>query len=221
MAPAIKPDMWERNSGTAFRQVAFDLTDMAAGADEYLDRVRHDAQQIIEEARREADAIRQSAEEAGRQAAAEAIERILDEKVSRQMKTITPALQSAAEQIRDARREWIQQWESSVIDLSAAMAARLVRGELSRRPDVSLAWVREALELIAGVGEFAIHLHPADVDVLRTQVGQLAAATHPTATVRVTPDESITTGGCRVVTQFGSVDLQIEAQLERIKHELS
>ena len=89
-----------RASGTAFRHVAYDLTDMAAEADGYLGGVRREAPKIVEQARREAAAIRQQAEAAGRRAAEEAIERILDEKVAKQMKTLTPALQAAVAQIR-------------------------------------------------------------------------------------------------------------------------
>lgn len=221
MATIIKPDMHQHGSGVALRHVAYDLTDMEAGAEEYLGGVRHEATKIIEQARRDAAVVRQEAEAAGRHAAEQAIERILDEKVAQQMKTLTPALQAAVEQIRDARQQWLRQWESSAVDLAAAMAARLVRGELSRRPEITLQWVREALDLVGACGEFAIHLNPSDRQTLERQIANLAAAMHPTATVRLTDDETISSGGCRVVSQFGSVDMQIESQLERIKEELA
>ena len=86
------------------------------------------------------------------------------------MKTLTPALQAAVEQIRDAKQDWLRHWEQAAVDLAAAIAGRLVRGELSRRPEISLAWIREALELAAGSGEIAIHLHPADQQALERQV---------------------------------------------------
>jgi flagellar assembly protein FliH len=38
--------------------------------------------------------------------------------------------------------------------------------------------------------------------------------------VRIVADESITAGGCRVDTEFGSLDQQLEAQLARITEEL-
>jgi flagellar assembly protein FliH len=221
MATIIKPESSQRHSGTAFRQVAYDLTDMAAAADDYLRGVRHEAAKIVEQSRRDAAVVRQQAEEAGRRAAEEAIERILDEKVAKQMKTLTPALQSAIEQIRDAKQEWRRYWESAATALAAAMAGRLVRGELTRRPEISLEWVREALELAAGSGEIAIHLHPDDCQILERQVQTLAEVMHPTATVRLVPDEAVSAGGCRIVTEFGSVDMQLETQLERIKQELS
>lgn len=221
MATIIKPDLYELGSGTAFRQVAFDLTDMAAEADDYLAGVRREAAKIVEQAQAEAAAVRQQAEAAGKRAAEEAIGRILDEKVAKQMQTLTPALQAAVAQIRDARQEWMGQWESSAVALAAAMARRLVRGELTRQPEISQEWIREALSLVAGSGEIAIHLHPSDHQALERQIAHLAAAMHPTATVRLAADDAITPGGCRVLTEFGNVDMQLETQLDRIQQELS
>jgi flagellar biosynthesis/type III secretory pathway protein FliH len=221
MATIIKPNAVEHASGAAFRGVAYDLTDMAAQAEGYLGDVRRRAAEIVEQARREAAAIRQDAEAAGRRAAEQAIERILDEKVARQMKTLTPALQAAVKQVEESRQDWLQRWESAAIELAAAIAGRLVRGELGRRPEISKAWVREALELAAGSGEVTIRLNPADHQTLHKQLPQLASAFAPLATVKAATDDLISPGGCQLVTEFGVVDMQLEAQLERIKEELA
>jgi len=37
----------------------------------------------------------------------------------------------------------------------------------------------------------------------------------------VTPDATIAQGGCRVETRFGTIDQQIETQLQRIEEELA
>lgn len=221
MATIIKPESLQHASGTAFRHVAYDLTDMAAEADDYLGGVRREAAKIVEQARREAAVVRQEAEAAGRRAAEEAIERILDEKVAQQMKTLTPALQAADVQIRESKQAWLKQWEAAAVGLAAAIAGRLVRGELTRRPEIGMTWLREALELASGGGELVIHLNPNDHRVVEGQASLLAAAIHPTAKVRLAADEAVSAGGCRVVTEFGSVDMQLEAQLERMEQELS
>jgi flagellar assembly protein FliH len=221
MATIIKHEQLRQASGTAFRQVAYDLTDMAAEADDYLGVVRREAGKIVDEARRDAAAIRQDAEASGRKAAEQAIERILDEKIAKQMKTLTPALAAAAAQIHDAKQGWLEQWEKRAVALAAAMAERLVRGELARRPEISVEWIRQSLELVTGSGAFAIHLNPGDYEALERQAAQLAATMHPTAAVRLVADATVSTGGCRVATEFGNVDMQVETQLERITQELS
>jgi flagellar assembly protein FliH len=221
MATIIKTHVPEQLSGTAFRAVAYDLTDMAAQADGYLGTVRGQAAQIVEQAKRDAAAIRQQAEAAGRCAAEQAIDRILDEKVAQQMKTLTPALQSAVRQVEDSKQAWLRQWESAAVDLALAIAKRLVQGELARRPEISLQWIRESLELAAGSGDVTIRLNPADEQTLRRQVEQLAGAFSPLATVNVIADAAISPGGCRLNTEFGVIDKQLDTQLDRIKEELS
>lgn len=221
MATIIKSHASMHASGAANRPVAFDLSDMEAHAEDYLGSVRREAAKIVEAARQEAEAIRQNAEAAGRQAAEQAIERILDEKVSRQMKTLTPALQAAARQIGDAKQDWLRHWESTAVDTAVAIAGRLVRGELARRPEISIEWIRQALELAAGAGEIGVRLNPADCQTLAGQVEQIAAVFAPLAELRLVADDSISPGGCRIVTEFGVVDNQLETQLERIKQELA
>lgn len=219
MATIIKPESLE-HAGTAVRGVAYQFTDMGRQAEDYCRSVERDASQIVETAKRDAVGIRKDAEAAGRKAAEEAINRILDEKVAQQMKTLAPALRAAATQIGEAKQDWLRHWEASAVDLALAIAARLVRSELSRRPEISLDWIRQSLELVAGSGEIAIHLNPTDAQTLEPRVSELAAAFHPLATTRVVADASVTLGGCRILTEFGSVDGQLEAQLERIKQEL-
>jgi len=221
MATIIKTHMPQQPSGTAFRGVAYDLTDMAAQADQYLAKVRAEAAKIVDQARQEAEAIRQSAEAAGRQAAEQAIERILDDKVAKQMKTLTPALQAAARQVADAKQDWLRHWESAATDVALSIAARVVRGEIERRPEISVDWIRESLLLASGKGTVTIQLHPGDYETLERQVRQLSAAFAPLAAVNVVADEAITPGGCRLLTEFGAIDYRLETQLERIKQELS
>jgi flagellar assembly protein FliH len=221
MATIIRTPSLPQSSGTAYRAVAYDLTDMEAQADGYLDSVRADAAKIVEAARREADAIRQAAESAGRRAAEQAIERILDEKVAQQMKTLTPALEAAAQQIGEAKQDWLRHWESTAVDMAVAIAGRLTRSELARRPEIAVEWIREALALTAGRGEVAVRLNPGDYQVLERQVRQLAETLAPLAELRLVADEAITPGGCRVATEFGVIDNQLETQLDRIKQELA
>ena len=103
MATIIKTHGGHSASGPTLRGAAYDLTDMAAQADQYLAQIRTEAIKIVEQARQEAASVKQQAEAAGKKAAEAAIERILDEKVAQQMRTLTPALQAAAKQVEDAQ----------------------------------------------------------------------------------------------------------------------
>jgi len=221
MATIIKHQHQVQASGTLLRSAAYNLTDMTSQAQDYLSTVRQEAIQIIQQARLEAEAIRQQAEQAGRQAAQEAIEGILDEKVAQQMQSLMPALDSAVSQIEDSKQQWLQYWETSIVHLSTSIAAHVIRRELKTEPELALEWIREALQLAAGSAEVSVHLHPHDLETLRGEIDRLAATFCPLAKGQIVADPSITAGGCRVETQFGTIDVQLEAQLARVEQELA
>jgi flagellar biosynthesis/type III secretory pathway protein FliH len=63
-------------------------------------------------------------------------------------------------------------------------------------------------------------MHPADLDILRNEVRELAAEIARLGDDAIIADENISRGGCRVETRTGSIDQQFEAQLARIEQEL-
>ncbi len=221
MATIIKSETQAYTTGKPLREVAYDLTDFSGQADNYLDQVRAEAMKIVQKAKQEAVTIRSQAEEAGRKAAHEAVEKILDEKVAQQMRTLTPALQAAVGQIVDSQADWQHHWERAVIDLACVIATRIVRREISIQPEISLSWIRESLELASGAAEITLHLSPSDLSTLRNQVQRLTEMLSPAAPARIVSDEAITAGGCRVETEFGTVDMQLETQLKRLAEEMS
>ncbi len=221
MATIIKRGSQSHDSGIELRKLAFDLTDMSSQGDAYLQEVRQEAAKIVQQAEQEAAKIRQEAEAAGKAAAEAAIERILDEKVAQQMKTLTPALSSAVQQIEDSRQDWLRHWESSATQLACAIAARVIRRELQIQPDVALEWVKESLQMCAGAAELTVRLNPSDHETLGKQVRQLVEVFQPAAETKIVADPAISMSGCRIETEFGSIDQQIETQLERLQQELS
>ena len=221
MATIIKRENQLHSSGATVSGIAYDLLDMADQAEDYLGTVRAEAAKIIQQAKQESAKIRQQAEEAGRQAAQEAVESILDEKVGKQMQTLTPALATAVQLIEDSRQDWLRHWETSAVQLTSAIAARIVRRELSQQPEIALEWIQEALQLAAGAAELTVRLHPSDHQTLGNQIHELAALFGGAAPTTIIADDSLSPGGCVVTTKFGSIDMQLETQLARLAQELS
>jgi flagellar assembly protein FliH len=209
----------------AVQSVAFNFDDMAAKANQYLEKVRAEAAQIVAKAHQEAVAIRKQAETDGRKAGQAALERLVEERAQQQLgeqlRTLLPALQQAVEDIRHARQAWLAHWEKSAVHVAAAIAARLIRREIPQHPEITLALVREALELAAGSSQVRIHLNPADHQALSPQVHTLIQELAAVGTPEVIADGQIAPGACRVETRFGVIDQQFEAQLARIEEELT
>ena len=129
-----------------------------------------------------------------------------------------PALEKGIEQ---TRLQWMAHWEQNLVRLATQIAARIVRRELKSQPDIPLDLIREALELASGQGTVTLHLHPDDHTSLGNRIENLAGQIGRLGPTNIVADDSITKGGCKVISQFGEIDQQIESQLARIERELS
>jgi flagellar assembly protein FliH len=186
----------------------------------YVDRIRAEAARIVSMARQEAAAIRAKATEDGKQAALEAAASSLRNKLDQQLVTILAAIRQAVQGIEHSRQAWQQHWERHVVELAVAIASRLCRRELSRNPAITQQWIRESLEMAAGNAEVVLRLNPHDHTGLSDQIQAMTRELTGLGNVRIVADSTISTGGCRVDTEFGSLDQQIEQQLARIAEEL-
>lgn len=207
------------------QSVAFNFDDMAAKAGQYLDKVRAEAAQVLVRAKQDAVTVRQKAEQEGRRQAQTAIEQMVEaraqELVAGQMQTLLPALRQVIQDLHHARQTWLSHWERSAVHVAAAIASRLIRRELSQAPEITLALVREAMELAAGSPQIRVHLNPQDHQSLGPQVQALFRELATVGTPELIADPEISAGGCRVETRFGVIDQQFEAQLARIEEELT
>ncbi len=200
----------------ATTSVAFNFDDMAGQAKNYLDQVRKDAAKIVVQAQQEAAAIRAQAQAQGRQAALAEV----DQMIQRQLATVLPALRQAILDIHQAKQAWLAQWETAGIHLAAAIAKRLIRSELTRQPEIPVTLIREALQLAAGSGQLRVLLNSSDHRALQGQVQLLVKEMSGLGETQIVADLSVSPGGCRVETRFGTVDQTFEAQLARVEEEL-
>jgi flagellar assembly protein FliH len=200
------------------RGAAFNFDDMAAQAGQYLEEIRVQAESILTEARSEADRIRTQAETEGKHAAQQTAERVVETRIAA---TLVPALGKLATEVQQAKETWIAQWERELVHLATAIAEKIVRREIAQQPEITLDLVRESLALAAGSPRLKIRLSPADFDALGTHVAELAEHIGTVGAADVVADESISPGGCRVESEFGVIDQQIESQIARITEELT
>ena len=123
--------------------------------------------------------------------------------------------------IERARGDWAAEWEAQAIYLAAAIAARIIRRELARDPQIQARYIQEALELAAGCGQVRVRIHPDDRQALGVPAAQWLEPLLARASAELVADPTVSPGGCVVETQHGQIDQQIETQLARIEEELA
>lgn len=207
-----------RSETLAPQKVAYQLDDMTLQADGYLDQVRNEAIRIVTEAQKQAEAIQNESKAKGMELARADARSQMGEEIEHRWEKLMPALDQGVEQ---TRRQWMAHWEKNLVRLATQIAARIVRRELASQPDIPLELIREALELASGQGRVTLHLHPDDHSSLGDRIDNLAGQIGQLGPTNIIADDNIAQGGCKVVSQFGEIDQQIESQLARIEQELS
>lgn len=204
--------------------VAFNYDDVTSKANAYLTQVKAEAAQIIAKANKEAETIRKQAQDQGSKSAVETAEKAVhtrvESQVRQQMQTALPALTQLVAAIEAERLQWLAKWEQNAVQLSVAIAQKVVRRQLSSQPQITVALVREALELASGSQSIKVYLCPNDFAALGKQVQELTRQLSNLTPAEILAHENVSPGGCVVQTEFGTIDQQIESQLARISEEL-
>ncbi len=108
--------------------------------------------------------------------------------------------------------------EEQLLAVINAAARQLVRRELHTRPDEIVAVVREAVaELPARTVEYDLHLHPEDAVIVREALG---LTDDDDRSWRLVEDPGLTRGGCRVNSDFTTVDATLERRLAALSARL-
>ncbi len=66
------------------------------------------------------------------------------------------------------RNRWLAAWETTAIQLSLAIAEKLLHRELSLKPELAQAAIIEALDLAADSVQITVRMNPSDVKNLGT-----------------------------------------------------
>ncbi len=213
-------------------KVAFNYEDLQRRCDGYIEQIRDQARQILLDAQSEADQMRSTAHglgwdvgvREGREEALKEQQALIDESAARksaaQLSTTLPALEAAARALDEERNRWLAEWQDAAIQLSVAIAEKILRRELQQRPELVRDSVLEALELAAASPQIQLRMHPIDVENLGEWINKVLASLSPAGSTEIVADPNVSAGGCVVQTQQGTIDAQLETKLSRIAEEL-
>jgi flagellar assembly protein FliH len=211
----------------------YNATDPVAKTESQVAKLRSQIDELQRKAQAEAAKLLAAAREQGfrkgyedglaqgKSAAAKQFRAEVDQELARRIQTLTPALAEVVAKLVQARDEWIGHWEQMAIRLACAVAGRIVRRELGEPGDVVHRVLAESIGLIGRCPAVTISLNPTDLETLTSNAHEWEELTRPLGTIKVVSEPTVTPGGCRLETDFGTIDATIEAQLARIEQELT
>jgi flagellar assembly protein FliH len=125
-------------------------------------------------------------------------------------------LTETLEELTVVRDRMIHQTERQMVELSLAIARRIVNREVAIDRDLLIAMARVALDRLGEAAHITVRLHPEDFAVTgAAQAAQLAGSN-----VEVVADARIARGGCRIDSDLGVLDAGIESQLQEVARAL-
>jgi len=213
-------------------KVAFNFEDLVQRSDAYVESVRKQIQEMLQQAESDVETIHREARERGLEQgrqeglrqASELIEKrageIADKTARENLATTLPAMRTAAETLVIERDRWLTEWEATAVHLAAAIAERLIKRRLDLNPDLAREMIRSALQLAVGSPHIKLRLHADDAALLGGHASEVVRALAACGDAEIVPDSGLERGSCVVETQHGTIDARLETLLERIVSEL-
>jgi flagellar assembly protein FliH len=180
----------------------------AVKAPDDVPKAKSEAQKIIDEALREADAIREEARGSGREdGRAEAAAHIEEA-----LKTLNDAVNERKNIIKDA--------ESEILRLSVKIAEQIIRSEVSLHRDVCLNIVAEAIARVSDREQIIVRVNREDADYIKRYKDRIAGILDGVKSFSILEDSTIEPGGCIIETNLGFIDAKISTKLKSIEDAL-
>jgi flagellar biosynthesis/type III secretory pathway protein FliH len=115
--------------------------------------------------------------------------------------------------LRSAEARGLAASEGLALNVGRLLAERLIGRALATEPALMVDLAREALRTVVRARRVVLHVHPVDAESIRGRLGELG---FEAAAIDVCDDPERSRGGLRAETDLGSIDADIEPQLDRL-----
>lgn len=140
-------------------------------------------------------------------------ERAGAEAAAARSEAVLQRLKQTIGELQALRAEMIHKTERQVVQLSIAIAKRIVHREISLDPELLSAMARVALDRLGDAATATIRLHPDDY---AATAGATSDGGTESSVVRVVADPVVRRGGCLVQSEFGLIDVSADAQIQEL-----
>jgi flagellar assembly protein FliH len=125
-------------------------------------------------------------------------------------------LTQTIEELVTLRASMIRQTERQMVELSLAVARRIIHREVSLDRDLLIAMARVALDRLGESAQVTVRLHPEDYEL----TGAARVTKAMGRNVTVVADPNIERGGCLVESDLGSLDAGVDSQIQEFARAL-
>ncbi|MDO8518575.1 MAG: FliH/SctL family protein [Deltaproteobacteria bacterium] len=177
-----------------------------------------DADRIIEQGREEANRIKRDAESILKRVEAECLAARKEGYAKGKEEGLGQVTELLAKATH-SKEKMFEGLEKDLIRLVYDIAEKIIGRDLSEREGGVVDLIRQALH--AAIGEkITVLVNPADIEAVRKNQPALMQMIDSSRTLQVRADEKVKPKGCLIESEIGTIDAQLETQLEAIRKAL-
>lgn len=164
--------------------------------------------------------IKAAEQESYARGVAEGIQKGIEIQKNENLKPVQSLLHLIVE-LSEAKKKIIESSEEQILQLSIAVAEKVIHQEVTTNREVILGVLKQAIKNIVDRENMKIHIHPDDFHYIMEINPDFIKSFDGVKNVVLEEDRSIGRGGALVETQFGEVDARLEQQYHEIKTALT
>ncbi len=213
------------SSGGVTGLAGFNLDDLAEEGRRQLDASRRQIAEMLDQARREAEQIKTSAQEQGyregtERAAADFETKLRSESEARAREQLAQLTQ-AAEAMRKSYEGWMRQYAEVLTATALGAAERIVGHKLDQDRELLVRWADEALRSTRSAKRLTLVAHPETLAELGPLLDDLLASPEFPEATDIEPNESLDRHDVVVRQDGGEIQAGLDAQLQRLRESLT
>jgi flagellar assembly protein FliH len=174
-----------------------------------MESAGREARALVAAAEAEAERIRSEAREAGFTAGRQ--------EALKQLEPLRETFASAIDSLRALEASAADRVEGAAVELSVAMAERVVAGTIAADPSRLLDIVRGALRTIVEREHVTVLVHPEDLSLMREGIADVVGSLGGIEHIEVQEERRVGRGGAILRTSFGEVDARVGTKLARVR----
>jgi len=124
------------------------------------------------------------------------------------------SLREAVAEIDKLKKDILLSVEREAVELSLAVAKKIVCHEVSVNRDIVIKVVTEAVKKVGDYKKVKIRMSPSDVSFIKEAKKTMPELEESLKGFLLEKDESIMSGGCLIETDMGEIDARIDKQLQ-------
>ena len=140
-----------------------------------------------------------------------------EEQLVQQYKDLIGSAEALLQEAYQMKEQIILESEEKVIELSVAIAEKIIKKELESAPDLVKEMTKDLLKNIKEYEKISVYVSPDNLAYLQSAREELAAELNGQVELMILPDPTIKSGGCLIKTSFGAFDANIDTQLAEVK----